>query len=1198
MSCSNCGAENRPGNSFCRKCGQPLSMACGSCGAPLEPDDSFCGRCGTPVSGGPAAAVPEGRPAASDGTTGAFRAGAGGTPAAERRLVSILFADLVGFTTLSESRDSEEVRDLLTRYFETSRRLIGRYGGTIEKFIGDAVMAVWGTPVAQEDDAERAVRAALDLTEAVAELGTEVGAPDLRARAGVLTGEAAVTLGATGQGMVAGDLVNTASRIQSVADPGTVLVGDVTRRASEAAVAYESAGSHELKGKAEPVQLWRAVRVVAARRGAQRAHGLEAPFVGRDREMRLVKELFHASAEEGKAHLASVIGIAGIGKSRLSWEFEKYVDGLSENFWWHRGRCLAYGEGVTYWALAEMVRMRARIIEGEDIESAQAKLRATLSEHLEDPEERRWIEPRLAHLLGLEERPVADQQELFSAWRLFFERLAERQPTVLLFEDLQWADTALLDFIEYLLEWSRDHALFVLTLARHELTDRRPNWGAGKRNFTSLFLEPLAPGAMEELLRGLVPGLPDELRAKILDRAEGIPLYAVETVRMLLDRSLLVQEVNRYRPAGPVEALEVPETLQALIAARLDGLAPEERRILQDGAVMGKVFTRAGLSVISGIDQDRLDPILTSLTRKEVLTLQSDPRSPERGRYGFLQDLVRRVAYDTLSKKERKARHLAAADYLQASWGAEDGEIIEVVASHWLEAYRAAPEAADAPEIKARARDVVARAGERAASLAANEEAKRYFEQAADLAEEPLDRASLDERAGEMAWLVGSGETAAAHFERAIQLFESADRRHPAARVSARLAEVRYAEGRIEESIERMERALDVLSADEPDADYAALVAQLARMCFLRGDLEKASERVEVALDVSESLRLPVILAQSLMTKAIILISKNRNEECRALLERALTLALEHDSGLAAVRAYNNLCELTWQQDRFEEAHQFAAEGLALARKLGVRFFEFFLVGAQLGLRLVTGQWDEAVVQGERLLVDLSDDHLRDTPFGAEVLWLVELNVHRGDLDQAAKVLGDFPGDRLTEETQVRAAFAMAEAVLLHARGEYARALARGEDAFGARETLGPSANPVKQGFIWAVESALSLGDLERADQILATAESFRPGEVTPSLQAQMQRLRSRLAATGGPADPASVEPGFKMAAGMFRELGMPFWLAVTLLEHGEWLTGRDRPGEAGPLFEEAGQIFERLKARPWIERVAVVHRDRMAEAR
>src|SRR5262245_44764423 len=465
MRCTSCGSENEASRKFCGECGSPLVVVCKACSSANTPGVKFCGECGASLVGEPAAPAPE-------------------TPAAERRLVSVLFADLVGFTAASEARDAEDTRELLSRYFDTCRRLIELYGGTVEKFIGDAVMAVWGTPTATEDDAERAVRAGLDLVAAVSALGDEVGAPELAARAGVLTGEAAVTLGAEGQGMVAGDLVNTAARIQSAAETGTLLVGDATKRTSEASIAYASAGTHELKGKDEPVPLWRALRVTAGRGGALKSAGLEPPFVGRDRELRLVKELFHATADEQRAHLVSVIGIAGIGKSRLGWEFFKYMDGLEEGVWWHRGRCLAYGEGVAFWALAEMVRMRAGIVEGEDPSSARAKVRTSLDTFLVDHDERQFVEPRLLHLLGLEDGPTRAKEELFGAWRLFFERMAEQSPVALLFEDLQWADSALVEFVGHLLEWSRNRPIFVICLARPDLQSRHPEFGHGSRQTT------------------------------------------------------------------------------------------------------------------------------------------------------------------------------------------------------------------------------------------------------------------------------------------------------------------------------------------------------------------------------------------------------------------------------------------------------------------------------------------------------------------------------------------------------------------------------------------------------------------------------------------------------------------------------------------------------------------------------------------
>ena len=462
-------------------------------------------------------------------------------------------------------------------------------------------MAVWGTPAATEDDAERAVRAALDLVAAVSALGDELGVPDLRARAAVMTGEAAVTLGAEGEGMVAGDLVNTASRVQSArrAGHGARRRGDPPRDRADGRLRGRRQPRAEGQGRPDPALARAAGRL---RRSRHAEVGRAGGAVRRPRP-RAAPDQGALPRERGRGPGApvSITGVAGIGKSRLGWEFYKYFDGIVQTTYWHRGRCLSYGEGVTYWALADMVRMRARIVEDEEPGPALAKLREVVEEHIDDPDERRFVEPRLAHLLGLEEESAGyEREDLFAAWRLFFERLAVVYPVVMLFEDMQWADASLLDFIEYLLEWSRNSPILVVTQARPELLERRPNWGAGHRNFTSLYLEPLSAEAMEELLDGLVPGLPAELRTQILARAEGIPLYAVETVRMLLDRGALVQDGPVYRPTGTIESLEVPETLHALIAARLDGLPPAERRVVQDAAVLGKTFTKQALAALTG----------------------------------------------------------------------------------------------------------------------------------------------------------------------------------------------------------------------------------------------------------------------------------------------------------------------------------------------------------------------------------------------------------------------------------------------------------------------------------------------------------------------------------------------------------------------------------------------------------------------
>ncbi len=1080
--------------------------------------------------------------------------------------MSVLFADLVGFTAASEQRDAEDTRELLSRYFDASRRLIELYGGTVEKFIGDAVMAVWGTPTATEDDAERAVRAALDLVAAVSALGDEVGAPALQARAGVLTGEAAVTVGVEGQGMVAGDLVNTASRVQSVAEPGSVFVGDGTRRATEQTIVYEDAGAFELKGKEGLTPLWKAQRVVSGLRGALKSQGLEAPFVGRDRELRLVKELFHASAEERKAHLVSVTGIAGIGKSRLAWEFYKYFDGIADTVYWHRGRCLSYGEGVTYWALADMVRMRCRIAEDEDSESARTKLRATLEEHILDGEERESLEPRLAHLLGLAEHHARDQQDLFAAWRLFFERLAETYPTVLAFEDMQWADASLLDFVEYLLDWSRSHPIFVVTLARPELLDRRPTWGAGQRSFTSLHIEALSGPAMELLLSGLVPGLPTDVRDRILERAEGIPLYAVETVRMLLDKGLLVQEGSAYRLSGATTELDVPETLHALIAARLDGLSTDERRLLHDAAVLGKTFTKDAVGALAGDGVD-VDALLVSLVGKEVLGVQLDPRSPEHGQYGFLQDLVRHVAYETLSKRERRARHLAAAEYMQTTFAAEEDEVVEVIASHYVAALEAAPDAEDAGEVRALAQAMLVRAGVRAESLAASAEAGRYYEKAVELTDDPSTKAALLHRAGEMALRAADLDAARRLFEQSIALFDERGDTHAVARGLWRLARVDSTAGRHDDGLARMERAFSLISDDEPGEDLALLAASLSFGYWYRGDVDRAAERVELALDIAEAHLYPEALAMALRARAGVAYSRGHPQEAEALLKQSLEVALSHDVVQQAGVDYFWLSDGCFQKDAYVDALHYLDESLALTRKLGDRPGEWSVLAERTYPLYMLGRWPEVIETAQEFTQDRVDA-------GGTVLSLlqsaVEIYVNCGEIENARRVASMFAALGESSDRQESSCYYAAQSSLNAAEGRFREALTAAETTVEARRTMGIQAQSVKQGIVQGVEAALAVGELAKAEELLALVEAVPLGTRPPYLDAHARRFRARVEG-----DPS----GLASAAATFRELGLPFWLAVTLLEHG------DLAGDEASL-EEAREIFERLGARPWLVRL------------
>jgi predicted ATPase/class 3 adenylate cyclase len=1163
MTCAACGSDNEAGRKFCGECGRPLARACAACGAANAATVKFCGECGSALEVAAVTPAPAGPP----------------VPQAERRLVSVLFIDLVGFTTASEARDAEDTRELLTRYFDLARTTIERYGGTLEKFIGDAVMAVWGTPVATEDDAERAVRAALDLVAAVPTLDAA-----LSARAGVLTGEAAVTLGADGQGMVAGDLVNTASRIQSEAEPGMVLVGPSTKRASEAAVVYASGGSHELKGKSEQIELFRALRIAAGRGGALKSTGLEPPFVGRDRELRLVKDLFHASADERRAQLVSVIGIPGIGKSRLGWEFFKYMDGLTEQVWWHRGRCLAYGEGVAFWALAEMVRMRAGIAEAEEPVSARTKLSAMLAQHFTDEKERRFVEPRLAHLLAIDEAPPSGNEDLFAAWRLLFERLAEQGPVAMLFEDLQWADAALVEFVDHLLEWSRNLPIFVLCLARPELQGRHPEFGHGSRNQTTLFLDPLSDGAMRELLTGFVPGMPDELGDRILARAEGVPLYAVETVRMLLDRGLVEERDGAYRPTGPVEELAVPETLHGLIAARLDGLTAEERALLQDAAVLGKTFSPDALAAIAGRSSDSLEPQLAGLVRKEVLGVQADPRSPERGQYGFLQDLVRHVAYETLARADRRRRHLAAAAYLEESFAAEQ-EIVEVTAAHYVAAYAAQPDADDAEAVRSRAYDLLRRAGERAESLGAAAEAQRHYEQAAELATGDLERAALLERAAETAVMGARYDLADAHLEAAAALYDETGDAHAAARATARLGFVRMRTGRHEEATDLLERAYAAIrDTGELNADLAEVASMLAMQLFFRGEVDRAQEPNERALAIAQALRLPRPLGRALQTKAMSMSVASRPEEQLALLRHALRVLLDSELlGFAAV-ACGNLSDASFQRDLYADALDALDEGLGVARRCGDRSAEQFLLAERSYVLTMTGDWSEALAP----LAELPRDLEAPVDMMTLVCGPLEVLLHMGRLEEAQELFGRFSRMEESGSVQDRVVVLGARAALRAAEGRHDAALAAGAEAFELATRAGVGEQGRKQAFAWGVDAALALGETARADELITAVEQLAPGLRPPFLDAQAHRFRARMTGDDG---------RFKTAASIFREYDLPFWLAVTRLEHAELLLAGGRTTEAEPLLAEAREIFERLGAAPWLERLERARSPEVARA-
>ncbi len=1076
--------------------------------------------------------------------------------------MTILFADLVGFTTLSEEQDPEAVRELLSRYFAVAREVIEGYGGNVEKFIGDAVMAVWGAPVALEDDAERAVRAGLELVARVTKIS--IGEQRLAMRVGVLSGEAAVMPGRVGEGMVAGDIVNTASRLQSVAPPGVVLVGEATQQATRAAIAYESAGEQLLKGKQTPVPAWRALRVVARVGGEAREEGLEPPFVGRDEELRLLQEQVHAAERESKLRVVAISGQAGIGKSRLVWELDKYLDGLAgpQLYYWHQGRTPAYGEGVAYWALGEMVRRRARIAEGEDESSTREKLRATLDEFVPDAQERRWLEPALGALLGIEEANWAAREQLFSAWRTFFERIADRGPTVLVFEDLQWADNGLLDFIEHLLEWSRERPILVVTLARPELLERRPNFLMGYRALIALHLEPLDDEAMTGMLRGLAPGLDDADLARIVERAEGVPLFAVETIRALADAGHLVREGDAYALVGQLPALDIPPTLRALIASRLDALQAEDRALLQDAAVLGVTFFVPALAALADRPADEVAARLRELAHKELVTLEADPRSPERGQYRFRQGLIRETSYATLSKRERRVRHLAAARYYETL---DDDELAGVLATHYLEAFRAAPEGEEGAALAAQARVALRAAADRARRLHSPEQARSYFEQAMAVTFNENDLNDLRMRVASAAWAAGDLAGAESYQREALEWARANSGPDRVAQLAARLGAWLLELSRIDEAMELLSAALE--EPGVPPLVAIELTGQLARGYLFSDQGELALAAVNRALEEAEQLDAAEESLQLIISKSWALSQLGRFREAVALLIGAKQMADDEGQLWPRVRARFNLSSYSVIDDP-RRGLQIALEGIAIDKQFGLPYAS--MAGNAAGNAFVIGDLDEVLRLRE------------DTP---EVKSALMASVH-AYAAVAAALRADDEGARgemaLFEEQTVGSTSAQdlaqlrnIEAWLALASGELGEARRL---AIESRDMYGGTG--AQQAAVMAAHIDLLIGNVDHVAQDLDWLDKHRLA--ARWLERSRRTVAAGLLTLEGRTDEAL--SAFRQVIDEWRAEDLRLDLALTLLERA-WLLGDADPGAAAGR-DEAQELFAATGADGFIARL------------
>ena len=964
--------------------------------------------------------------------------------------MSILCVDLVGFVARSDQADPEDIRTTLRPYYTCVRRELVRWGGTVEKFIGDTVMAAFGAPVAHEDDAERAVRAALRVVEAVQELNAAEPGLELAVRAAVTTGEAVVARAAQtaeGAGVATGDVVSTAARLQAIAPTGAVVVDELTHWTTRHLVDYEALDPVSAKELVEPIRVWQA-KAARSRYGADPAEAMPSPFIGRSHELALLKALYARAAQEGSAQLVTLTGEPGVGKSRLVREFRAFVDWQSERARWRQGRCLPYGEGITFWALGEIVKSQAGILESDTPHEASDKLATAIGAIIEDPVERDWLKSRLAILVGAHARGVGDpveRSESFAAWRRFLESVAADRPLVLVFEDVHWAGTALLEFVEYFVDWASGLPFLVVCTTRPELFERHPGWGGGKRNSTTISLAPLSRDETSRLIAAYLSGaeLPGETQAALLERAGGNPLYAGEFARMLADRGILERRGRTVHVAAGAD-IPIPETVQAVIAARLDTLPAERKALLHDAAVLGTVFWAGAVAFMSGIDEGAVKQGLRTVAQKELLRPVRTSSVKGQAEYSFTHLLIRDVAYQQIPRAARVRKHRTAAAWIERLAGDRVTDHAEILAHHYGQALQLAKAAGldeDAHELEAQVRRFLIMAGDRALEFDARK-AEAFYRQALKVC--PLrhaDRARLLAKTAEAALVGGRLSEAQRDFEEAIVEFRTQGEILGAGEAMVRLARTYWFRGETDRKRALLAQAIELLAREPPGRELALAYAHTAADHMVANRSHDCAVWSEKALALAQELGLDAEAVRARQLRGLARCQLGDVPEGLADLREALRLSLDLGLGNETIRSYGNLGDWVWVAEGPARGLEVKRAGIEFGERRGLTLPVMWARTETLWPLFDLGHWDE-LLHIARELVEWDRREGGGQVTVVALTYMAYVLVCRGEVSQAHGLAAEFlPRSREIRDPQVLVPALAVVSLIEHSRGNHVTAV-------------------------------------------------------------------------------------------------------------------------------------------------------------